>query len=763
VASTCSGNKHLLILLILLLTFGLRVYELAEHNIWWDEGLTIWAARSPVQAIFQWTAHDVHPPLYFLVMRGWRSLAGEGEFVLRFPSVCAGTLGVVVVYGLGNKLGGKKAGLLSALFTACSRFAISWSQEMRMYIFAATLSAGALWATLRLWKSPGSKAWWLACVLTVAGGLWSLYLTVSLPLISNLAFPIVWIREGRPRRLLLSWGTAQIATAALYAPWLLYALPRMPTWSSAEPFSPDFFVRLYTTTLAVGVSVNLEHYMPLTVAVWGVLTVGLYAAWRSSQSLLRRAGLTVLTLGLVLPALIVYVVSLPVHIYYAPRLAPRYLLPLSVCFYTILGWGLAALARKRRLIAATGGMVVLTAALSGLASYYFPSRARRDDYLSVAATLAAHRRPGDAVLLHTDKDWPVFNAHYAASWDKVPYGAMVDDAIIAQYVAPVWERSQAIWLVMTPDAQRNDPQGKVVGWLSERALSAREWHFGECALHLYARTAARAATIWDLAPDVASRRTRPLEAEFPLTRYQSGDTLHLFLYWQTPPTDTVTVQLRSRTGMVAKEIVVPAPEAAWRGPARQQVDIPLTPEVGHGTHRVVVMSGRGEDEVGRITILPRGSVMPAKRANTATIPHPLDVRFGEHIRLLGYDLAQTVVEPGGRVELVLYWQTGATISIRYKVFTHLLGEQYNQTTNNFLWGQQDNEPLNGQMPTTTWTPGTIIADPYSIPVAADAPPGPYQIEVGLYGLVDGERLPVLLNGTALDNRVLLTSVEVVNR
>jgi Predicted membrane protein len=231
VASTCSGNKHLLTLLILLLTFGLRVYELAEHNIWWDEGLTIWAARSPVQAIFQWTAHDVHPPLYFLVMRGWRSLAGEGEFVLRFPSVCAGTLGVVVVYGLGNKLGGKKAGLLSALFTACSRFAISWSQEMRMYIFAATLSAGALWATLRLWKSPGSKAWWLACVLTVAGGLWSLYLTVSLPLISNLAFPIVWIREGRPRRLLLSWGTAQIATAALYAPWLLYALPRMPTCS----------------------------------------------------------------------------------------------------------------------------------------------------------------------------------------------------------------------------------------------------------------------------------------------------------------------------------------------------------------------------------------------------------------------------------------------------------------------------------------------------------------------------------------------------
>jgi len=123
-------------------------------------------------------------------------------------------------------------------------------------------------------------------------------------------------------------------------------------------------------------------------------------------------------------------------------------------------------------------------------------------------------------------------------------------------------------------------------------------------------------------------------------------------------------------------------------------------------------------------------------------------------------LPQTVVEPGGVVELTLYWQAVVPVQTRYKVFTHLLGETYNATTDNFLWGQQDNEPVNGQVPTTMWVPGAITADPYRIPIAADAPPGQYTIEVGMYGLVDGVRLPVLVDGAAVDDHVILRPVEV---
>ena len=144
-------------------------------------------------------------------------------------------------------------------------------------------------------------------------------------------------------------------------------------------------------------------------------------------------------------------------------------------------------------------------------------------------------------------------------------------------------------------------------------------------------------------------------------------------------------------------------------------------------------------EVGRFTLVahnPRGT------ATSADIASPLAARLGPSIRLLGYTLPRATVAPNGAIELTLYWQTAEALTARYKVFTQLIGQDYNAATGNFIWGQKDNEPDQGMTPTTTWTPGVIMVDRYSIPVDPDAPPGVYTLQVGLYGLVDGARLPV---------------------
>ena len=42
--------------------------------------------------------------------------------------------------------------------------------------------------------------------------------------------------------------------------------------------------------------------------------------------------------------------------------------------------------------------------------------------------------------------------------------------------------------------------------------------------------------------------------------------------------------------------------------------------------------------------------------------------------------------------MTLYWVADAPIPERYKVFVHVVGETPNTETNNFVWGQQDQEP-----------------------------------------------------------------------
>ena len=75
-------------------------------------------------------------------------------------------------------------------------------------------------------------------------------------------------------------------------------------------------------------------------------------------------------------------------------------------------------------------------------------------------------------------------------------------------------------------------------------------------------------------------------------------------------------------------------------------------------------------------------------------------------------------------------------------------------------GQHDNMPVRNQLPTTCWQPGEFVTAPYKISVAPDAPPGVYTLEVGMYYLPTGERLPVAGSPDHPSDRLLLQPVQV---
>ena len=133
---------------------------------------------------------------------------------------------------------------------------------------------------------------------------------------------------------------------------------------------------------------------------------------------------------------------------------------------------------------------------------------------------------------------------------------------------------------------------------------------------------------------------------------------------------------------------------------------------------------------------------PLTEAEIETAPNPTSVEFGpstgsgrsDVARLLGYDVAPTVVEPGGTVKVTLYWQALARPDQNYVVFVHLLSDV------GTMIAQRDTYPGLGRYPTTAWEPGVAFADTYRmhIPETAYAPDVGY-IQVGIY-LPDGPRL-----------------------
>ncbi len=112
---------------------------------------------------------------------------------------------------------------------------------------------------------------------------------------------------------------------------------------------------------------------------------------------------------------------------------------------------------------------------------------------------------------------------------------------------------------------------------------------------------------------------------------------------------------------------------------------------------------------------------------------PQSARFGDVAQLLGFGLTSQATGS----TLTLYWKAEIPDDADYTIFVHLLDQ-----TGQLVTGQ-DNQPVNGSYPTAIWEPGEIIPDGYTFNTS-ELPPGEYQIEIGMYLLDTGERLPVYL-------------------
>jgi hypothetical protein len=81
-----------------------------------------------------------------------------------------------------------------------------------------------------------------------------------------------------------------------------------------------------------------------------------------------------------------------------------------------------------------------------------------------------------------------------------------------------------------------------------------------------------------------------------------------------------------------------------------------------------------------------------------------------------------------------------------------------------LYGQMDAWPVQGTLPTSQWTPGQRVSDPYQVVLAPDAPPGRYRVGVVVYLLATQTRLPVVDTlGRAIGDIAWLGELEVVDR
>jgi hypothetical protein len=126
------------------------------------------------------------------------------------------------------------------------------------------------------------------------------------------------------------------------------------------------------------------------------------------------------------------------------------------------------------------------------------------------------------------------------------------------------------------------------------------------------------------------------------------------------------------------------------------------------------------------------------------VQHATNASFADQITLLGYDLPQRRVQPGESFPLTLHLRAERTLGKDLIIFNHLLDQNTTQR------GGTDRVPQQ-YYTTLLWVPGEIVSDAYSVSVDADAPPGVYWLDVGLYPADDPTfSLPLFVDDQPID-------------
>lgn len=146
---------------------------------------------------------------------------------------------------------------------------------------------------------------------------------------------------------------------------------------------------------------------------------------------------------------------------------------------------------------------------------------------------------------------------------------------------------------------------------------------------------------------------------------------------------------------------------------------------------------------------------PLSAEELESVPNPVDIVYGEEMRLLGYEVQEQTVRPGDTIEVVLFWEAVTAMDRDYSVSLIAL------TPDGELIGQWDSYPGLGNFPTSAWQAGEAVQDKLWVQIRHDAPtPTIAWLGVNVYYLPTMERLDSYKSGQPVE-QVFLQPIKIV--
>ncbi len=443
-ATYFGSGAHVTALGLILLSWGLLVWDLERHNLWVDEFLTLQMIQGTPQDVIAASMADQHPPLYFLAIHAWSAVAGSSDFALRWLSAAAGSLGLALMPGIARRLAGPRAAVPATLLLSIAPAFVEFSRMARYYSFVLALG---LLSTKLLWDAICRDGWkrWLAYGLAGLALVYTFY-PGGILLVAHGLIVILPGTRGPPAR---HWLMTLLGIGLVFAPWFGAIVATQITGVSGSG-GVDFARSGLGFALGIGASFYTfsvgETIFPWRPEAWiglAVIAILLGMGLRGSSEHGGRKSAGLFLLSVTLMAVVTNFVSVgtpflnvPVRSLFA---LPYYLL--------IVAAGLTDLASTRGKVVLGGALLAVCSV--GIFNYFTGQQFLNPIYLTPAREAADFVRQnvanGDLVISDYDS---VFGHYFLTTEDRSTPQHLYTDQIDEIQVALQRSQPLRVWLVI---------------------------------------------------------------------------------------------------------------------------------------------------------------------------------------------------------------------------------------------------------------------------------------------------------------------------
>ena len=216
-------SERALLITLTIAGIAFRIPLIFGGGIWADEAMALNVAAIPTfTAMIDFLRHhESHPPLFYLVLRGWRALAGAGDSATFGLILFFSALLVPSVFAVTRSFSSRRAATIAASLVAISPAVAEHASQVRPYGMLHLLVLFSSYWLVGSIEKGGWKQWFafvISAALTLYMHNWGWIVFGAHGVAAAL---VIWkLKTAHRRQKALEFGFAVTAVLILYSPWL---------------------------------------------------------------------------------------------------------------------------------------------------------------------------------------------------------------------------------------------------------------------------------------------------------------------------------------------------------------------------------------------------------------------------------------------------------------------------------------------------------------------------------------------------------------